>query len=158
MAARNSASSSSQREDDGPVRSSTSVFKYERAGRPGYSSIHLSALSSGMEARSKSRALSVDGRASQWKDGSGIERASSSSSHRSAVSDAEILDEIVDQCIVGGKANLSFTVISIPLVSTDSTHSGSVFRQRIISEALFVRDIVRHRILPRLKTSPEVSA
>ena len=152
MATRNSASSS-QREDDGPVRSSTSVFKHERAGRPGYSSIHSSALSSGMEARIESRALSVDGRASQWKDGSGIERASSSSSHRSAVS-----DEIVDQCIVGGKANLSFTVMSLPLVSTDSTHSGSVFRQRILSEALFVRDIVRHHILPRLKTSPEVSA
>ena len=122
-----------------------------------YSSKHSSAHSSEMAASSKSQALSVDGRDSQLKDESENERASSSSSYLSATSDVGIQDKIVDQCIIGGKGNLSFTVISLPLVSKDSTHSGCVFWGKITSEELFVCEIVRQHILPRLKASPEVS-
>ena len=110
-----------------------------------------------MAASSKSQALSVDGRDSQLKDESENERASSSSSYLSATLDVGIQDKIVDQCIIGGKGNLSFTVISLPLVSKDSTHSGCVFGEKITSEAVFVCEIVRQHILPRLKTAPEVS-
>ena len=89
-------------------------------------------------------------------------RANSSSSHSSAASDQRDQDKIVDQCIVGGTANLScieFKGSDFPSSSKKSCRSEEsfFFGKDYDLERHYVSDLVMNYVVPKLISSKVIA-